>query len=573
MRIFRVHIILVFIAAFSNAFPVEKGSKQVVTDQGIFTGELQPTRQNKSVLSFKGIRYALPPIGARRWQPPAPPERSNHEIKSSNFGPSCLHPDMDLSLKGTFFYHPNFQTSEDCLYLNIWAPFNDDLEPRDQKKIPVMVWIHGGAFVEGTSSMALYDGAEMASKGIVFVSINYRLGVLGFLAHPDLSRESTKGISGNYGTLDQIQALKWIQKNIESFGGDKDNVTILGESSGATSVSHLLATQTAKGLFHKAILQSLTLPPMAHLVNDNYGLISAQKQGVSLQRLLSDRSIGGMRDRLAEDVLQSYHSQKYVIDPGPIVDGIHFRSQIFETFENSLQAEVPIIIGYTSGEGNTYPQYGLAGTVPESPEEYEFEVEKRYGPLTDMYLSIYPSSDLDNAVVNPIRDATFGWAAQRIARDHSKLTPNTYLYFFDHEKGLGAFHTADLIYSFNNVSKNPKYSPNWPDLNPTRADYVMAELISDYWVDFAKTGNPNGKGRPEWRTYSESSRDYLLFRDGSGIPSKDLLPKAFALHEAIFQQRRKCGNQTWWFNNIGLLAPELGKSRCKFTGLNAKVAE
>ena len=536
---------------------------------GDYIGRNEKTYSGEKVSIFRGVRYAAPPIGFRRWMPPVSLNRSDSEMIAIEYGPSCPQPALPSSLKHTFFYHPSFQTSEDCLYLNIWTP--SVVLPvyksvkNDYAGLPVIVWIHGGGFVEGGADMPLYAAKELAAKGVVVVSFNYRLGVLGYLAHPYLSKESKWSVSGNYGLLDQVEALRWVNKNIEAFGGDKNNITIMGESSGATSVSQLMVSDLAKGLFHKAIMQSPTLPPAPRLREDNFGMFSAEAQGEKVQEILDSSSIDEMRARSADEVVKAFHAQSYIIDPGAVVDGHVFKSQVFEVFELGKQKNIPIIVGYTSGEGNTYPEYGLAAKKPENSVEYIRQVKTRYGDLKDQYLAVYPETDLHDAIVKPIRDATFGWAAQRIARLHSEISSNTYLYYFDHapqwarESRLGAFHTSDLIYSFNNVFHNPKYSKNWPDLNPTKADYDMGELMSDYWVSFAKTGNPNGSGRPEWKAYAVAEPDYMHFHDGKGVPAKDLLPKAFELHEKIFQQRRKCGNQTWWFNNIGLLAPPVNR--------------
>ena len=540
-------------------------------------GDLRGSIKEKGAIAeFLGVPYALPPTGELRWTQPFAYPRWQGERISNQHAPACsqLSP-SDKSNTHLLFYRPGALMSEDCLYLNIWMPIDGGkLKERisgHQLLSPVMVWIHGGGFTSGASSMPIYDGSELSKKGVVVVSVNYRLGIFGYFSHPELSDNSDDAPKGNYGTLDQILALRWVKKNIQAFGGDPNNITVFGESSGGTAITHLMATPLSRGLFHKAIIQSSTIPPNADFDKSIFGLPAGVQGGADLQKAISVDSLRGLRKKSAIELLQASRPLPYVIDPGPVVDNVVFNEQVLDAFSLKKQPAIPILVGFTADEGSVYfidSEGFLSARKPQNSSSYRREVSSRYGALSDQYLSVYPPLDLYQTVVNPIRDAVFGWAAQRIAKMHSKVSSDTYLYYFDHApqwargSGLGAFHTSDLIYTFNNVAHNPKYAENWPDLEPTLEDFAMGELMSDYWVAFAKTGNPNGEGRPRWKAYSASERDYLIFRDGKGVPAKDLLPDAYRLHEAIFQQRRKCGKMTWWFNNIGLLAPALSESAC-----------
>lgn len=545
-----------------NSLELNHPSVVVSTASGGVVGERSTDGE---VAVFRGIPYALPPIANLRWKPTEPfPAWQGHR-SAKNFSPACMQPGpVDGTDTSLYSYRPAEQASEDCLYLNVWSPF-EAIKSKGKSLLPVMVWIHGGGFTWGASSMRLYDGEALTRKGVIVVSFNYRLGMFGYFSHPELTAESVHHSSGNFGTLDQIAALRWVQKHISQFGGDPNNVTLFGESSGGTSVSQLMATQRADGLFHKAIIQSATLPPMPLLKQSKYGLPSAEASGVELQAMVGAKSIEDMRRIPAIRLLSISQKKPYIIDPGPVVDGWLFKQQVMDVFENLKQHKVPLLVGFTADEGSFYyleAEGEFSASVPMSEPEYVSSIKQRYGKLSSDYLKIYPKNDLYGAVVNPIRDAIFGWAALYFARSNSQLEKNTYVYYFNHPPGWaretdwGAFHISDLIYSFNNVENNFKYSQNWPDLNPTKVDYEMGELMSDYWVTFAKNGNPNMEGRPQWERFIGIDSSYMAFSEGKGVAANGLLHEPFLLHEKIVRQRRSCGVQSWWFTNIGLLAPK-----------------
>lgn len=516
----------------------------------------------QSVHVYKGIPYAKPPLGDYRWRPPHPignflPEKILYE-----FSPACMQPE-DSFTQG-FFYRKEAKVSEDCLYLNIWSPNElvSENSLKTSKPLPVLVWIHGGGFLTGSTSNDFYDGEGLAKKGVIFVSLNYRLGIFGYFSHPELSAESPFRSSGNYGTLDQIQALKWLQQNIALFGGDPNNVTIMGESAGGTSVVQLLSTPLSKSLFHKAIVQSSVLFPNTGLSKGRLDLPSAEQRGEYLADKLEAKSLTALR-KIPAHALADFSSEFYAQKaPDIVVDGWVFKQSLIDTFNEGKQHNVPVLVGYTADETSFYRQYGLVPKRPHNQKSYRKKIKEKYGVLANEYLAIYPPNDLEAAVFSPLRDGIFGWAAQRLARKTASAGSKAYLYYFNHapqwarENGMGAFHAVDLFYSFNNVTRNVKYSDNWPDLSASPEDILMAETVSDYWVSFAKTGEPVVLGAPVWPAFKEGEPYFMEFSNGKAILGKDLSPGMYALHEKIVNQRIK-NRKSWWVNSVGLHASAL----------------
>ena len=320
--------------------------ESIDTPSGLLIGRLA---QDESVVSFRGIPYALPPVGSHRWRPPVSYPKWQGERLAREFGPACMQPGPKSSSNTSLYsYRPAEQSSEDCLYVNVWTPV-EALNKGKKALLPVMIWVHGGGFKVGSSSMDLYNGSALAKKGVVVVSFNYRLGIFGYFSHPELTAGPEERLSANYGTLDQLEALYWVKKNIAAFGGDPNNITIFGESAGGTSVSHLMATPKAKGLFHRAILQSATLPPAPDLKKSIYGLPSSDSVGVKIQKSLGVKSFIEMKALPAVDILKAAEMIPYLIDPGPIVDGVLFDRQIFEVFAQGRLANVPMLVGLYRG--------------------------------------------------------------------------------------------------------------------------------------------------------------------------------------------------------------------------------
>ena len=525
------------------------------TPQGVLVG--MESKYAREINVFKGIPYAVPPVGERRWKPAEPVPGWKGERYAKSFASACMQPIQNAKNQG-LFYQPALQDSEDCLYLNVWAPKKSDVSR------PVMVWIHGGGLTEGSASMPFYEGTELAKKGIVLVSIQYRLGIFGYFSHPELTEESPHNASGNYGTTDQIQALKWVQENIAAFGGDPNNVTIFGESAGGLSVSHLLASPLSKGLFHKAIMQSGYLPPMPVLKESQYGLPAAEKIGVKIAARTGKKSLAELRAMTANQLLSTNGNVVELTET--VVDGWVFTEQIFVTFEQGKQHDVPLIIGFNSGEGTHLSTYGaeLLPEIPVDPTSYIAAVKARYGPLSDEYLALYPISNRHEAQFGPIRHGSYGWAAEKLAKLTGNLRSKAYLYYFDYtfpwaeKMRLGAFHASDVLFVLNNVKHNIRFD-NWPAYSASKADIQMADIISDYWVAFARRGVPDVQGQPKWQDYTEQARHYMAFKNSGAQSAINLDPGVFDFHEKVIAMRRARGDMSWNFFDIGLDAPLLNR--------------
>ena len=490
---------------------------------------------------FKGIPYAEAPVGDLRWKPPFPAAAFETVFSASDFGPACIQP---RPREGSIYANPPETVSEDCLTLNIWAP-------ADAASAPVMVWIHGGSLTAGYSGEPLYDGTALAEAGVVLVSINYRLGVLGYLAHPELSAESADGVSGNYGLLDQIEALRWVQRNIAAFGGDPENVTIAGESAGALSVMYLMAAPDARGLFHKAIAQSAYLIPTPELKVARNGHFAAEDVGSYIARATGANTLAGLRAMDGETLTAAAAAAGYA--PWGTVDGKTLPRQLVDTFDAGAQAAVPILAGFNSGEIRSMRFLMLP--VPESEEAYEQVIRERYGDLAEEYLRLYPSSDLVETALAAPRDALYGWTATRLVRDQAALGEASYLYHFDHTYpaasalDLKGFHAAEIPYAFGNLRKTPRF---WPEIPDTAEEQALSDAMLGYWVSFARDGRPAAAGAPEWRPFTPGNA-YMSFA-GTPQPASDLDPGMFDLHETVMCRQRAEGLQLWSWN-IGVKAP------------------
>jgi para-nitrobenzyl esterase len=494
-----------------------------------------------AVRVFRGLPYAQPPVGAARWTPPRPEPRWQGVRDASRFGAACVQPAPQPK---SIYYVELGPTSEDCLYLNIWAP-------KDARKAPVLVWIHGGSLTGGAGSEALSDGGRMAARGVVVVSINYRLGVLGWLAHPALSAESPDGVSGNWGLLDQIEALRWVRRNISAFGGDPANVTIAGESAGGLSVMYLLASPPARGLFAKAIAESAYMISTPELKTAHYGAVSAEQSGVDLQTKLKAGSIADLRAMDAQALINAATAAGFA--PFGAVDGKVLPRQLVETFDRGEQAPVPILIGFNAGEIRS--MRALAPQPPASAAAYEAAIRKSYGDLADAFLKLYPSTNLEESIIATTRDGLYGWTAERMARRQTAIGQHGYLYLFDHAypaadaAGLHAFHASELPYVFGNAGE-----PNWPKPPATAPETKLSEAMLGYWTSFARTGVPTAAGAPAWRPYG-SDGAYMHFTDAPHMADR-LMPGMYALNEEVMCRRHAAGTQSWnWL--VGLWSPPL----------------
>ncbi len=492
---------------------------------------------------FKGLPYALAPVGARRWMPPQELPRWNGERDASKFGPACYQPH---SRPGSIYADDPAQMSEDCLTLSIWAPAS-------AKKAPVFVWIHGGALVGGASSEPIYDGAALAERGLLVVSINYRLGALGYLAHPGLSAESRQKISGNYGLLDQIAALRWVKKNIAAFGGDASNVTIAGESAGALSVMYLMTSPPARGLFTKAIAQSAYMISTPELRASPFGDVAAESVGVWLADKLGAKDVAALRAMDAAALTDGAARAGYV--PFGTIDGQILPRQLVEVFDRGEQARVPLLAGFNSGEIRSLRF--LAPPPPADASAYAALIHERYADLADDFLKLYPATDLAESVMMAPRDALYGWTAQRLVKKQTAQGMRAYLYFFDHgypaaeAAGLHAFHASEVPYVFGTSDRTP---PAWPKPPADDADAALSRSMTGYWTTFAKDAAPVAAGQPIWQPYS-AGEAYMRFADVPQ-PGQHLLPGIYDLNEQLVCRRRAKGGIPWnW--NVGIISPPL----------------
>jgi para-nitrobenzyl esterase len=471
-------------------------------------GEIQGTSStDKTVRIFKGIPFAASPVGDLRWKAPQAVQNWKGVKKCTAFSASPMQnkPQPFYCWSEEFIAQAE-PIIEDCLYVNVWTT----AKPKSEKQ-PVFVWIYGGGLNSGSANCAIYDGEEMAKKGVVFVSLNYRVGVFGFMAHPELSKESGHDASGNYGFLDQIAALKWVQKNIAAFGGDPNNVTIAGQSAGAFSVTAMIASPLAKGLFHKAIPQSGSL--LSNVLSKN--LEKAEEQGVALMKKANTNSIAELRKKSAEE-LQLLSNNPELGRFGTAMDGYVLPVNLLDYFKKGLHNQTPILTGWVTGDGS------FMGDATMTVEEYKKEAQAKYGDRADAFLSIFPATTTDEVktVKQKLTLLSFaGMPAHLLASFNSKAS---YLYRFGHVApdkpnfpNYGAFHTSEVPYVLHNLHT---WNRNWQPL-----DKEIENDFSSYWVNFAKTGNPNGANLPEWKSYNKQSGTILVVDDK--IESKSELLK------------------------------------------------
>lgn len=523
------------LSACGNPEPEVSARPLVELRQGLLAGEYEG-----GLDVFRGIPYAAPPVGSARWTAPGPPPAWDGVRDASSFGPACIQPPVPET---SLYYDPPAESSEDCLTLNVWAG-------ADAETAPVIVWIHGGSLRIGSSAEPMYDGSEFADRGVVFVSINYRLGVLGYLAHADLSAEAPDEVSGNYGLRDQIAALQWVRDNIHSFGGDPSNVTVMGESAGALSVSYLLTSPQAEGLFHKAIIESPNARNFPELKTAAYGLPSAEATGASVFESLGLETLDAARAMDAQDLTNraGFFAQG-------TIDGKVLPFQIVDAFDTGRFAKVPVLAGFNSGEVRS--QRAFAPRPPDSAATYEAEIAARYGDMTEGFLDVYPADDLQGSILATLRDAIYGWAAERIVRKEAAAGQPAFMYVFDYcypaaeAADLCAFHASELPFVFGNLDSEI-LPPNWPVPDGDQ-DRAISDTLLDYWTSFAATGRPESVYGPVWSSYHQD-QSYLDI--GQTLTSRtDPMPGMFELHEQLVAQRKTAGEP--WFLNIGIGARPL----------------
>lgn len=466
----------------------------------IESGLISGIKDTKSdVVSFKGIPFAAPPVGNLRWKAPQPAKSWNGVKECKMFSASAMQATpMPFSMWTAEFIAPSEPLSEDCLYLNIWTAA---ISP-DEKR-PVIVFIHGGAFTSGSGSVPVYDGTAMVQKGVVFITINYRVGIFGLFSHPGLSAESASKTSGNYGLLDQIEALKWVQKNIAVFGGDPNRVTIAGQSAGAFSVNYLVASPLAKGLFHRAIAESggavLPTNPFAGIQN----LKEAEHQGIEFARSLKAVSIADLRSKSPLELMALRTMTS------PIADGYVIPEPLYKIFSSGRQNDVPVLMGWNANEGNFGGQ--LLNAL-----NFRQQAKEKYGEKADKFMKLFPSGTDAEAEQSQLALSalqTFGVQAYAWMNLQNKTGKSpVFMYHFERavpnredQKPFGAFHTGEVPYAYNNLHMSNR---PWE-----KTDYQLAETMSSYWANFAANGDPNGSNLPEWTPCSSKNLKAIILTE------------------------------------------------------------
>ena len=493
-------------------------------------GEVQGVAANGATV-FKGIPFAAPPTGALRWKKPQP-VASWQGVRAANaFAPSCM---QDAAMLQVQQAPP--AASEDCLYLNVWTPAASARE-----RLPVMVWIYGGGFAIGTTAAAVYDGKRLTEKGVVVVSVSYRVGAFGFLAHPELSRESGKG-SGNYGVQDMIAGLQWVKDNIAAFGGDPGNVTIFGESAGGIAVSMLAASPYAKGLFQKVISESGgSFAPSRRAAEGGElvpTLATAEAAGQQLLGKLGAANIAAARALPGDKILAAQgpglSSGFWPVDDGDVLPGDQYVLYSAGRFNDT-----PVLIGTNSDEGALFIQGGVTSAA------FEQQIRAGYGEHADAMLAVYPHASDAQALESAqdvFRDSAFAWPTWAWARLQSaKGKGAAYVYYFDHrtpQRPNGSWHADEIPHVFRNLGLGFA-GPGLPGAPaPSAADTAMSELMSTYFTNFAKKGDPNGAGLPQWPAFSEQSQQVMFLDAKSSARPVPNVPQLKAF-EAYFAWRRE----------------------------------
>jgi para-nitrobenzyl esterase len=488
-------------------------AKPVRTDLGVLRGLVIGDADD--VQAYRGIPYAAPPVGSLRWRPPQPAHEWQGIRECFDFAPAAPQKSNALvtMFPGMALRAP---IGEDCLYLNVWAPTRPSTRPR-----PVMVWIHGGGYLFGAGSQGLYDGANLARRGVVVVSMNYRLGPLGFLAHPQLSAESGHGSSGNYGLLDQIEALRWIQRNIAAFGGDPTRVTIFGESAGGGSVMSLVLSPLAKDLFHRAIAESSGSLHFMHAKRSHYGFRSAERMGIEFAHRCGappgPGQLAALRGMSADQLLQvaagsgrgpsiAFKGDGWWLSP--IVDGWVIPDDPLALLERGKINKVPLIVGANADEGS---MFAVGPDLPKGRDEFSKLLESEFGiPMADRLGKLYRGDSVRQDVADLMGDFKFVAPARFAARTATRAGVTTYLYHFAHPspgplgKTLGAHHGLEIAYVMDNLQLAPSRSS---------VDDSIRDTLVRHWVRFASTGDPNREGLPPWPAYEAAGDSCLLVQD------------------------------------------------------------
>jgi para-nitrobenzyl esterase len=504
---------------------------QVKTGGGIVEGT---TGSDPRIRAFRGIPFAAPPVGDLRWKAPRPAAPWQGVRKATEFGSRCM--------QGAMFSDMIFrdQPSEDCLYLNVWTPA---ASPGD--RLPVLFWIHGGGFQAGSGSEPRQDGEHLAGKKVVVVNANHRLGVFGFLAHPELTQEWDRRASGNYGLLDMIAALEWVQKNIAAFGGDPKNVTIFGESAGSFAVSALMASPPARGLFQKAIGESGAFFTIGNQGLATRSLTAAEAAGAKFGEGIGAPSLAALRGKPAADVLQAALKQAWF---APIIDGYVLPKEVKDIYAAGDQVHVPLLAGWNADEIRA--GVVLSKTKP-TAQGFSEQAKSRFGPSADEALKAYPAATDEQAVESAAAlasDLFIGYATWKWIEMHATTGGSrTFRYSFDRKipiapdtkvnglpataNDIGARHAGEIEYVFGTLDSVPKVS--WQ-----AEDRKLSDVMMSYWTNFARSGDPNGPGLPKWPAYAPKGDSQVMHLDTDVRAGSDPFRSRYEFLDAYASKQR-----------------------------------
>jgi len=493
------------------------GAAGPADEVSVENGKLQgTTNEDHTVRMFRGIPFAAPPVGELRWKAPQPALNWSGVRQADKFGAPCLQTNVFGDI-----YFRDAQPSEDCLTLDIWIP----AKPASAKT-PVIVWFYGGGFVAGGASEPRYDGENLAKKGVIIVNPNYRLGVFGFFSYPELSKESGRNASGNYGLLDQVAALQWVVKNIAAFGGDPQNITMAGESAGSLSVSALMASPLSRNLFQKAIGESGAFFPSGPNAGMRlHPLVDSERSGVKFADSVGAKSLAEMRAKPGDELLQAAAKLGRGFGFGPNLDGYFLPTDTLTIYTQGAQSHVPLLAGWNADEGKM-----MVLMAPQKPTAKSFAelAQARFDDQTPEFLKLYPASTDQEALLSAealagddfIAFSTWKWVDMQRKTGASPV----YEYRFEQVPAVkpgamigpipaaeaGARHACEIEYVFETL-KSQAGVP-WTD-----DDFKVSQAMSSYWVNFAKAGNPNGSGLPDWPKYDSKSGYQVMHLSGKNI--------------------------------------------------------